>query len=353
MNISITKTTAPKIKPDFSNLGFGNYFTDHMFICDYTKGEGWHDARIVPYAPLNLDPSSMVFHYGQEVFEGLKAYKWSDGTINLFRPQKNIERLNLSNERICIPTIDEDMALEAIRKLIDTDSDWVPSLEGTSIYVRPFIIATEPALGVHQSKSFMFIVILSPVGAYYTEGINPVKIFVEDEYVRAVKGGTGFTKCGGNYGASIRAQMNAAEKGFTQVLWLDGVSRKYIEEVGTMNVFFKINGEIITPSLEGSVLGGITRASAIEILKDKGYKVNERKISIDEVVEADVNGTFEEMFGTGTAAVISPVGQLTYGEKTITINNGQIGTLTQSLYDDLVGIQTGTTKDAKEWIVKV
>jgi len=280
--ISIQKTQNPKNKPDQDNLGFGQIFTDHMFIMDYTEGKGWHDPRIVPYGPLSLEPSTMVFHYGQAVFEGLKAYKTEDGRILLFRPRKNMERINISNERVCIPKIDVDFAVEACKTLVSVDRDWIPEAEGTSLYIRPFIISTDPFLGVRPSWTYKFIIILSPVGAYYKEGINPVKIYVESEYVRAVKGGTGYAKTPGNYAASLIAQVKAKELGYTQVLWLDGVEKKYIEEVGTMNVFFKINGEVITPSLDGSILAGITRESTIELLRASGIKVTERKITIEE-----------------------------------------------------------------------
>jgi branched-chain amino acid aminotransferase len=265
--MKIEKTKSPKQKPDENNLGFGTYFTDHMFVMEYATDKGWHDPKIIPYGPLQLDPSAMVLHYGQAVFEGLKAYNAKNGKILLFRPSKNMERINLSNERLCIPPIDEDFAIEAIKALVKFEKDWIPSREGTSLYIRPFIISTEPNLGVKPSNTYKFVVILSPVGAYYPEGIDPVKIYVEDSYVRAVKGGLGYAKTPGNYAASLKAQVDSEEKGYTQVLWLDGIEKRYIEEVGTMNVFFKINGEVITPSLEGSILPGVTRDSVIQLLK--------------------------------------------------------------------------------------
>lgn len=351
--IKITKTDCPKQKPDQNHLGFGQFFSDHMFIMDYTAGKGWHDPRIEPYAPLTLDPSTMVFHYGQAIFEGLKAYRAKDGKILLFRPAKNMERVNISNDRLCIPPIDVDFAVEAIKALVKVDEDWIPTAEGTSLYIRPFIISTDPYLGVRPSNTYKFIVILSPVGAYYPEGINPVKIYVEAKYVRAVKGGIGFAKTPGNYAASLKAQMEAKEKGYTQVLWLDGVEKKYVEEVGTMNVFFKINGEIITPSLEGSILAGITRDSAIEQLKDWGFKVTERKISIQEIYDAHAAGTLEEVFGTGTAAVISPVGELNWDGNKITINDGKIGEISGKLYETITGIQNGILPDKFGWTVEV
>lgn len=351
--IKVTLTQNKKQKPDPSALGFGKYFTDHMFLMDYYEGKGWVDPRIVPYGPLPLEPSAMCLHYGQEVFEGMKAYRRENGGAVLFRPDRNMARLNVSNERLCIPLIDEDFCVEAIRRLVEVDKDWIPDGENTALYIRPFIIAADPALGVHPAKHLMFIVIMSPVGSYYKEGINPVKIYVEKKYVRAVKGGMGFTKTAGNYSASLKAQDEAEKKGYTQVLWLDGVERKYIEEVGTMNVFFKINGEVITPSLEGSILGGITRMSCIEVLKDKGYKVSERRLPLDEVVKAAQDGTLEEAFGTGTAAVISPIGELIVDDKTITINDGKIGEVSHLLYDTIVGIQNGKVEDTYGWVMPV
>ncbi|MGI6716641.1 MAG: branched-chain amino acid aminotransferase [Eubacteriales bacterium] len=353
MEIKITRTQNPSAKPDAKKLGFGKIFTDHMFICEYTKENGWHNARIQPFGNLSLSPASAVFHYGQEMFEGLKAYRTGDGRILLFRPDKNVERMNNTNQRLCIPQIDPEFALNAIKETVKNDADWIPSEPGTSLYIRPFIIATDPFLGVHPSNTYLFIIILSPSGSYYASGLNPVKIFVEDEYVRAVRGGTGFAKVGGNYAASLIGQQKAEENGYAQVLWLDGIHRKYIDEVGAMNVFFKINGEIITPALEGSILPGVTRLSVIELLKDKGYKVTERKISIDEVYDAYQKGTLEEMFGTGTAAVISPVGELAWDDKVMIINNSQIGPVSAMLYNQLTDIQWGRAEDKYSWTVEV
>ena len=351
--IKITLTNTKKEKPDQNKLGFGQYFTDHMFIMNYSPQKGWHDARIVPYENLSLDPASMVFHYAQEVFEGLKAYRARDGRVLLFRPEMNFKRMNLSNDRLDIPLLDCDFCVRAAKELVKADSDWIPTVKDASLYIRPFIIATDPFVGVRASNTYMFIIILSPVGAYYPEGLDPVRIYVEEEYVRSVKGGVGFTKTGGNYAASIKAQSKAKERHYTQVLWLDGVHRKYIEEVGTMNVFFKIGGEIITPSLDGSILAGVTRNSAIELLKSWGYAVHERKISIDELVQAYRDGKFEEAFGTGTAAVISPIGQLLYGGDLMDINSGRIGELSQKMYDTLTGIQWGNVEDAFGWTTEI
>lgn len=352
--ITVERTQHPKQKPtDQTKLGFGNYYTDHMFLMNYDEGQGWHDPRIVPYGPIELDPAAMCLHYGQEVFEGLKAYRTADGRILLFRPGRNMARLNSSNDRLCIPLIDEAFAVEAIKKLVSVDQDWIPTAEGTSLYIRPFIFATEPQVGVHPAQELLFVIILSPVGAYYPEGLNPVKIYVEDKYVRAVRGGMGYTKTGGNYAASLKAQDEAEKVGYTQVLWLDGVERKYIEEVGTMNVFFVIGDEIVTPELQGSILPGVTRMSCIELLKSQGYKVSERRLSIDEVAKAADDGQLKEAFGSGTAAVISPIGELKWGDKVMTINNGEIGPISQHLYDTLTGIQWGKLPDPYGWTVEV
>ncbi|MBE6619276.1 MAG: branched-chain amino acid aminotransferase [Ruminococcaceae bacterium] len=354
LNIKYQYTTQKKIKPDYNSLGFGKYFSDHMFLMDYTAEKGWHDPRIVPFQNLSLSPATAVFHYAQEMFEGLKAYKTAEGKVQLFRPQKNIERLNNTNRRMCIPEIDPDDVLQAIKALVKTDEDWIPEEEGKSLYIRPFIIATDAMLGVHPSHSYLFCIILSPVGAYYASGINPVKIYVEPEYVRAVKGGTGFAKVGGNYAASLKGQEVAEKLGYAQVLWLDGINHKYVDEVGAMNVFFVIDGEIITPTLEnGNILPGVTRDSAIALLKSWGYKVSERLLSIDEIREAADNGKLDEAFGTGTAAVISPIGELNEAGKIMIINNGKIGPISQRLYDNLTGIQWGKVEDTMGWTVAV
>jgi branched-chain amino acid aminotransferase len=353
MEITVTLTSNPKQKPASDHLGFGNIFSDHMFILDYTEGKGWHDARIVPYGPIPYEPSLMTFHYGQSIFEGLKAYRTGNDEIVLFRPDENMKRLNQSCDKLCIPRIDEAFAIEAMKKLVAIDRDWVPAAPGTSLYVRPFIIATDPFLGVRPSNTYQFIIITGPVGAYYKEGLNPVKIYVESTYVRAVVGGIGAAKASANYAASLKAQMVAKEKGYTQVLWLDGIERKYVEEVGTMNVFFVLGDEVVTPALNGSILPGITRKSCIELLKSWGLKVSERKISIEEIYEANEKGLLTEAFGTGTAAVISPIGELYWKEKRITLSGGKIGNLSQKLYDELTGIQYANKPDPFDWVVKV
>lgn len=352
--IRIERTTCPKEKPGPDNpLIFGTIFTDHMFEMDYEEGKGWLDARIVPYHKLELDPSAMVFHYGQEMFEGLKAYKAEDDRILLFRPDKNIERANRSNQRICIPQIPEGLFLEAIKMVVKEDQDWIPTKKGTSLYIRPFVIATDPFLGVRPSHTYKFMIILSPVGAYYESGMNPVKIWIEDEYVRAVKGGIGEAKTGGNYVASLASQVKAHEEGYSQVLWLDGIHRKYIEEVGAMNIFFKINKRVITPALNGSILPGITRNSVIALCSQWGIPVEERQISVDEVVAAARSGAMEECFGTGTAAVVSPVGEMRYGDEKMRISGGEIGELTRRIYDNITGIQLGKTEGPAGWSVEV
>lgn len=353
MEIKITRAATLKEKPDSSKLVFGQSFTDHMFIADYYAGKGWQDARIVPYGPLQIDPAAKVLHYAQEIFEGLKAYRTADGSVQLFRPMDNIRRMNASAERLSLPQVPEDLALAGITELVKLEQDWVPSEEGTSLYIRPFVIGVDPALGVHSSHHCMYIVIVCPVGAYYPEGLAPVKIYVEDQDVRAVKGGTGMAKTGGNYAASLRAGDRAEAKGYTQVLWLDGVHRKYIEEVGAMNVMFKVDGKILTPDLNGSVLDGITRRSCIQLLKDWGYEVEERRISAEELFAAAKNGTMEEAWGTGTAAVVSPIGELAEGDEKVIINNNQIGPITQKLYDELTGIQWGRVADPHGWIMKL
>ena len=351
--IKIQRTEHPAAKPDPHTLGFGKVFSDHMFLLNYDKGQGWHDPRVVPYAPFTLDPSAMVFHYAQEVFEGLKAYRTADGAVQLFRPIDNARRLNDSCERLCMYKRQEEDALAAIEQLVRLEAGWVPSKPGTSLYIRPFIIATTPSLGVHAAHDYLFCIITCPVGAYYAEGINPVKIYVENEDVRAVKGGTGYTKCGGNYAASIRAGERAEDQGYAQVLWLDGVHRKYIEEVGSMNVMFKLGGKIVTPMLTGSVLPGITRRSCIQLLKDWGYEVEERLITAQELFEAAQAGKLDEAWGTGTAAVVSPIGEMGWEDQHVVVNGGEIGPVTQKLYDTLTGIQWGTQPDPYGWVVKL
>jgi branched-chain amino acid aminotransferase len=353
MALSITQTKELKAKPDDDKLGFGTLFTDHMFNMDYDPENGWHNPRIEPYHSIVMDPATMVLHYGQGVFEGLKAYRVPDGGVQLFRPMDNIRRMNRSSRRLCIPEVDEDLALECLKALIDVERDWVPGAEGTSLYIRPTVIAMDPFLGVRASFSYRFFIILSPVGAYYPEGFNPVKIFVTKDYVRAVQGGVGEAKTLGNYAASLLAGNEAHDLGYTQVLWLDGVEKKYIEEVGSMNIFFVIGDELITPELSGSILPGITRDSVLRLASSWGMSVAERKISIDEVVAAHASGNLKEIFGSGTAAVISPVGEIRYGDNDLSVGDGQVGPIAGRLYAELTDIQYGRTDDPMGWVVPV
>lgn len=353
MEIRFEKREQLKEKPDQTQLGFGKYMTDYMFVMDWEQDRGWYDARIIPHGPIELMPACVTLHYAQETFEGLKAYRRGDGSIQLFRPEMNARRMIDSNKRLCMPEFPEEMFVEAVKALVEVEKDLVPAEPETSLYIRPFMFATESALGVHMASAFKFMVICSPVGAYYAEGINPVKILVEDELVRAVKGGTGYTKCGGNYAASILGQVKAESQGCTQVLWLDGVERRYVEEVGTMNIMFKIEGEIYTAPIEGTVLPGVTRDSIIRILKDWGYKVHETRLSVDDLMKAGHEGRLEEAFGTGTAAVVSPVGEFVYREDSVVVNEFRTGELTRKLYDYLTGIQWGKEEDPYGWTVKV
>lgn len=353
MNITINRVATPKAKPEWESLSFGTVFTDHMFLMDYTEGEGWHDARIVPYGNIALDPAASVFHYGVEIFEGMKAYHTEDGRDLLFRPDANGRRMNNSAARLCMPSIPVEDFVEAVRKLVEVEKSWIPPRRDMSLYIRPTMIATEAHLGVSKSKSYTFFVILSPVGAYYPEGLNPVRIYVEDEYSRAAKGGTGFCKCGGNYAASLAAQYKAKGMGYSQVLWLDGAEHKYIDEVGTMNVMFKVNGQVLTPELSGSILPGITRDSVLQLLRSWGVPVSERAITLEELQIAAENGQLEEAFGTGTAAVISPIGELNIHGKVYTLSGGNIGPLSQKLYDSLTDIQWGRAADPFGWTMEV
>ena len=354
MEIKIKKAIHKAEKPaDESKLGFGKVFTDHMFQVEWSANRGWHDAEIVPFGYLSIHPASTALHYGAEIFEGLKAYRYADGSIHLFRPEENFARMNRSAARMGLPQFPVEDAMEALLALLKLDADWVPHNEGTSLYIRPFMIGDDQFLGVHGVSHAVFYIILSPSGSYYAEGINPVKIMIEDEDVRAVRGGTGEAKCGGNYGASTRAGIRAEEKGYSQVLWLDGVERRYIEEVGAMNIMFKINGKVVTPMLNGSILPGITRKSILELLRAEGRDPEERRISVDELIEAAENGTLEEAWGCGTAAVVSPVGWLSYKDKVYEIGGGKIGPVTQELYNKLTGIQWGKIEDRFGWIKNV
>ena len=355
MNIQMQKVDKALLreKPDESALGFGQYFADHMFLMQYDKGRGWHDATIKGYQKFSLDPAAMVLHYGQAIFEGLKAYRGKDNRIFLFRPEDNLKRMNTSAERMCMPTIPVADVLEGLKTLLRLDEAWVPAADGATLYIRPTMVASEAGLGVRPADQYLFFIITSPVGAYYAEGFNPVKIYVTDKYVRAVPGGVGHVKTAGNYAASIMAAVEAQKLGYTQVLWLDAVERKYIEEVGTSNIFFLVGDELITPPLTGSILPGITRDSVLQLAEDWGVQVTERSISIDEVIAANDSGSLREIFATGTAAVISPVGELNYQSRTCTINRGKTGELSQRLFDEIQAIQHGFREDSHGWVVEL
>ncbi len=343
-----------KPKPaDETKLGFGRIFSDHMFRWDYKTGQGWHNPRVEPYAPIVLDPAALIFHYGQEVFEGLKAYRGADGGIYMFRPRANFERMNRSSARLVIPQLPVDEALEHLYEFIRVEMEWIPRVAGTSLYVRPTIIATEASLGVKVSSEYLFFIIVGPVGAYYPEGFNPVKIYVEEKYVRAAPGGTGEAKTSGNYAASLLAAEEAHAKGYTQVLWLDACDKKTVEEVGTSNIFFVINDEVITAPLGGTILPGVTRDSVIQLCKSWGHKVGERRLTIDEIIAAQKSGALKEAFGSGTAAVVSPVGSIAYQGQDYAVGGGKTGELAQRLYDEITGIQLGTRPDPYGWVVKV
>lgn len=347
--MKITKTTEKKKKPDYSKLGFGKYFTDHMLQMFYRDG-AWSEPEIVPYKHFSMDPASTVLHYGQGIFEGAKAYINPEGKINLFRIKENFLRMNRSAERLCMPTLPVDEVINALYELVKLDKEWIPTDSGTSLYIRPTMVGIDEMLGVHPSHSYVFYIILSPVGSYYANGLQPTRILIENEYVRAPLGGTGEAKCMGNYSASLLAGELANKKGYDQVLWLDGKEHKYVEEVGSMNMFFVLGDTVVTPALVGSILPGITRKSCIEVLKRNGYKVEERRVSVDEILEAAKNGTLKEAFGTGTAAVISPVGVLGYQGEDILINEGKMGDVSAFLYDEITGMQYGKKADAFGWI---
>jgi len=353
-DIKVVLADKLKDKPqDESKLGFGKLFTDHMFMMNYSAEKGWHDPRVEPYHSFEIDPATMVLHYGQSIFEGMKCYRRADGGLQLFRPRDNFRRFNISADRLSIPTFDEELVLAGLKKLLEVEKDWVPHNEGTSLYIRPFIIATDPFLGVKASSTYIFCIILSPVGAYYAHGLAPVGIYVEDQYVRAVRGGFGFAKTAGNYAASLKAGEVAKKKGYDQVLWLDGVEQKYVEEVGAMNMMFVMDNKLVTPALNGSILAGITRDSILKLAAHMGVECEERRLAIAEVFEAAHEGRLQEAFGTGTAAVVSPVGELCWAGEKITVSNNEIGALTKKLYDTLTGIQWGTVEDPFGWIEKL
>jgi branched-chain amino acid aminotransferase len=353
MNIEVKKIEQSKLNStSLQNLGFGEVFTDHMFIMDYSDGK-WHSPRIVPFADIPMSPAMSSLHYGQIVFEGLKAFPNKKGGINIFRPKKYHERMNKSCRRLFIPEVDYKIFFDALQRLVTLDKNWIPHKNGESLYIRPFIFATEGFLGVRISKTYCLMIILSPVGAYYKEGLNPIKLVTSGEYVRAVKGGLGMAKTPANYAASLLPAEEAKHEGFSQVLWLDGIEHKYIEEVGSMNICFVIGDEVVAPSLDGTILDGVTRDSVLCLLRNWGIKVTERRISIDEIFICSKKGTLKEVFGTGTAAVISPVGRIKHENSEIVINDGKIGQLSQKLYDELTGIHYGEKPEKFGWCVEI
>jgi branched-chain amino acid aminotransferase len=347
--IEVNRTREPAEKPE-GPLGFGRLFTDHMFRMDYSEDEGWHAARIEPRKPLSLDPAASVLHYAQAVFEGLKAFKGQDGQVRLFRPDRHASRFARSFQKMCIPALLDGMFRRAVMGLVAVEQSWVPSSEGASLYIRPLVIATEPFLGVRPSSTYTFLVMCSPVGAYYARGFEPVRIWVEREEVRAVRGGTGAAKTAGNYAASLHAAKLAKERGYDQVLWTDAVNHNAIEEVGTMNVFAHVGDEIITPPLRGAILPGVTRESVIRLMRDEGRRVVERQVTIDELRDAYASEKLHEMFGTGTAAVVSPIGELGFSDEDLIIGDGRPGTLAKSLFSKITAIQRGAAEDPHGWM---
>jgi branched-chain amino acid aminotransferase len=347
--ISVTRTRTPQPRPEDASLSFGKVFTDHMVLMEYEEGRGWHSPRVVPYGSLTMDPATSVLHYGQAVFDGLKAFRGADGQVRLFRAQRHAERLNRSCAALCIPEMDAGLIRRSFEAIVAADHEWVPRSPGTSLYIRPTVVATEVQLGVHPAHRYTYFVICSPVGSYYKEGVKPVRILATDKYVRAVQGGLGEAKTAANYAASLSAQRDAERQGYTQVLWLDAIERRWIDEVGTMNIMLRIGDEVITPPLGGTILDGVTRNSALALMRDWGVRVSERRISIEEVMQAGQDGSLREMWGTGTAAVVSPVGELGYRDQRIVIGGGQTGELTQRLYDAITAIQYGRAPDPHGW----
>ncbi len=355
LEVAVEKVAKEKMKarPDQDKLGFGQHFTDHMLLMQWNRQDGWHDSKICPYQDFHLDPASMVFHYGQAIFEGMKAYRGEGDQIFLFRPKDNFERMNSSALRMCMPRLPVDKVLKALKALLYLERAWIPVAEGASLYIRPTMIAVDPFLGVRPSDSYLFYIILSPVGAYYAEGFNPTRIYVSDDHVRAVKGGVGNVKTAGNYAASLYTSQVAKKAGYTQVLWLDACEHRWVEEVGTSNIFFMIGDELVTPPLGGSILPGITRDSVLKLAESWGVKTAERQIAIDEVLAASRDGRLQEAFGTGTAAVISPIGELMYRDTVYPVNKGETGPLARRLFDDLQAIQHGRSDDPCKWVMRV
>lgn len=352
-NIEVRATSHPRPHTPETDLGFGRVFTDHMFVMEYSRDAGWHDPRIQPYGTLAMDPAAGVFHYGQAMFEGAKAFRAADGRVLLFRPDRHCHRMSEGARRLCMPSVDPGFMQYAITELIKRDRDWVPSTPGTSLYIRPTLIASEPFLGVRPADRYLFYVILSPVGAYYSEGLAPVKIWIEQHFVRAAQGGLGAVKAGANYAASLMAADEAKKRGYSQVLWLDANEHKYLEEVGVMNLFVMIGDELVTPALEGSILAGVTRDSVLTLAREWGMKVSERRISLDELLAAQKDGSLREVFGCGTASVISPVGELAWDGQRLPIHNGGIGPIARKLFDTISQIQRGILPDRRGWVVDI
>ncbi len=354
MTLPVRRTTTPHPRPKESELGFGKYFTDHVLLVDYTPEQGWHQPRIEPYGPIPMDPAAGVFHYGQAMFEGMKAFRAADGSVNLFRPTHHCERMARGAPRLCMPPVDPKLMQTWLTQLVKVDADWVPSSAGTSLYIRPTMIASEGFLGVRPATKYLFFVISSPVGAYYANGVKPVRIWVEREQTRAAHGGLGAVKAGANYAASLLAAQNAKKEGYDQVLWLDAAKHEQIEEVGTMNLFAHVGDELVTPPLSDSILAGVTRDCVIALAREAGVNVVERTLTVTELQTAHARGALKEVFGSGTAAVISPVGELALGGKQkLTINKGEVGPLAGRLYEEISGIQRGTRPDKHGWLTKV
>ncbi|MEO8814921.1 MAG: branched-chain amino acid aminotransferase [Mycobacterium sp.] len=359
-SVSVTANpTADEVRESIlADPGFGKYHTDHLVSIDYTAGAGWHNARVIPYGPIELDPSAVVLHYAQEVFEGLKAYRWTDDSIVSFRPEANAARMRASARRLAIPELADELFIESLRQLIDVDSAWVPAARGEeSLYLRPFVFATEPGLGVRPANEYRYLVMASPAGAYFKGGVKPVSVWLSTEYVRACPGGTGAAKFGGNYAASLVAQAQAAANGCDQVVWLDAAERRYIEEMGGMNLFFVFgsggSARLVTPELSGSLLPGITRDSLLQLATDAGFAVEERKIDVDEWQKKAATGEISEVFACGTAAVITPVSRVKYADGEFAIGDGEPGEVTMALRDTLTGIQRGTFADTHGWMARL
>lgn len=353
MNVEVVPLEESELKPVPQEYKFGATFSNRMFSQHYTKGEGWHSAKIHAYQPFELDPATATFHYGQSIFEGTKAYKTPDGKINLFRPWENMRRFNRSANRMAMPMVDEEDHLSAMIQLVELEADWVPDSPG-ALYIRPVMMATDPALGVQASKTYLHYIIVGPVGSYFSAGFSPISVYISDTYIRAAAGGVGAAKTSGNYAASLYVSEKVKKDGYAQVLWLDATESRYIEEVGAMNICFVYEGKhIVTPELSGSILQGVTRDSVITLGQDLGYTVSEERIDVNVILSDIESGKITEVFGCGTAAVIAPVGKFGYQDKEYTINNYEVGSVSQHLYDELTGIQFGRIPDRFDWTLTI